>query len=93
MHLSGFLPEPMSSEDDHKLLDLGIGFTDIVSRTTRGLSDLSKQEITAGKENLLEKLRKFKPKIAVFNSKAIYEVYSGQKKFMFGRQPEPINGT
>lgn len=37
------------------------------------------------------KLCKFKPKIAVFNGKAIYEVYSGQKKFMFGRQPEPLN--
>ena len=40
---------------------------------------------------LREKLCKFKPKIAVFNGKAIYEVYSGQKKFMFGRQPEPLN--
>ena len=40
---------------------------------------------------LREKLGKFKPKIAVFNGKAIYEVYSGQKKFMFGRQPEPLN--
>lgn len=40
---------------------------------------------------LREKLIKFKPKIAVFNGKAIYEVYSGQKKFMFGRQPEPLN--
>ena len=40
---------------------------------------------------LREKLCKFKPKVAVFNGKAIYEVYSGQKKFMFGRQPEPLN--
>ena len=40
---------------------------------------------------LREKLGQFKPKIAVFNGKAIYEVYSGQKKFMFGRQPEPLN--
>ena len=37
------------------------------------------------------KLCEFKPKVAVFNGKAIYEVYSGQKKFMFGRQPEPLN--
>ena len=40
---------------------------------------------------LREKLGQYKPKIAVFNGKAIYEVYSGQKKFMFGRQPEPLN--
>lgn len=36
---------------------------------------------------------RYEPKIAVFNGKSIYEVYSGNKKFMFGRQPEPmVNG-
>ena len=90
LHLSRLLPELMSAEDDHKLLDLGIGFTNIVARTTRGLSDLSRAEIAEGAKILREKLLKFRPKIAVFNGKAIYEVYSGQKKFMFGRQPEPI---
>ena len=80
----------MSSSDDYKLLDLGIGFTDIIKRPTRGSSDLSRKEISDGKQALLEKLCKFKPKIAVFNGKAIYEVYSGQKKFFFGRQPETL---
>ena len=32
LHLSGLLPELMSAQDDHKLLDLGIGFTTIVAR-------------------------------------------------------------
>ena len=40
----------------------------------------------------MEKLSKYKPKIAVFNGKQIYEVYSGQKKFLFGRQPNPLFG-
>ena len=75
MYLSGFLPEPLSAQDDAKLLDLGIGFTDIVPRTTRGMSDLSKKEIMEGKEILIKKLEEFKPKIAVFNSKGIYELY------------------
>jgi len=91
LYLSGILSEPMSAVDDHKLLDLGIGFTNIVPRTTRGLSDLSRKEIADGAEVLREKLCKFKPKVAVFNGKAIYEVYSGQKKFMFGRQPTPLS--
>ena len=38
-----------------------------------------------------QKLEQFKPKIAVCNGKAIYQAYSGQKKFLFGRQPEPLN--
>ena len=52
---------------------------------------MSKKEIKEGSEILYEKLLKFKPKIAVFNGKAIYEVYSKTKKFMFGKQPEPLN--
>ena len=76
LHLSGFLPRPMGPQDDSKLLDLGIGFTNVVSRATRGLSDLSTQEIRDGSEVLKEKMQRFKPKVAVFNGKAIYQVWS-----------------
>lgn len=41
----------------------------------------------------MEKLRKYKPKIAVFNGKLIYEVFSGKKDFGFGRQPNLVEGT
>ena len=46
-----------------------------------------------GSQTLIEKIRKFKPKIAVFNGKGIYEVFSGLKSFPFGKQPEKIEGT
>ena len=46
-----------------------------------------------GSHILLEKLRKYKPKIAVFNGKLIYEVFSGKKEFGFGRQPSLVDGT
>lgn len=93
LYLSGLIPHPMAPEDDHKLLDLGIGFTNVVARTTRGLADLSRKEIAEGAVILRQKLSQYRPRIAVFNGKAIYEVYSGQKKFMFGRQPEKLGGT
>ena len=93
LFLAGFVPSPMNPEDDHKMMDLGMGFTNVVSRTTRGIADLKKAEIKEGAEILREKLAKYRPKIAVFNGKAIYEVYSGQKKFMFGKQPEKMEGT
>jgi hypothetical protein len=48
MFLSGLLPRPMCSDDDQKLLDFGIGFTNIVERTTRGSASLSRQEIVEG---------------------------------------------
>ena len=49
MFLSGLIPKPMCADDDYKLLDFGIGFTNIVERTTRGSANLSKKEIVAGK--------------------------------------------
>lgn len=93
LYLSGLTPEPMTADDDYKLLQVGIGFTNMVARATKGSADLTRKEIKEGSQVLLEKLQKFKPKIAVFNGKLIYEVFSGNKDFHFGRQPDFVDGT
>lgn len=93
MYLSGLIPEPMTAMQDFKLLEYGIGFTNIVARTTRGSADLTRKEIKEGAQILTEKLIKYKPKIAVFNGKGIYEVFVGHKNFHFGKQPELLPGT
>ena len=47
----------------------------------------------SGAKKLIAKIKEFNPKIAVFNGKGIYEVFSGQKEFIFGKQPEKIRDT
>ncbi|CAN8005198.1 unnamed protein product, partial [Ixodes pacificus] len=93
LFLAGLIPEPMTAVDDFKLIQYGIGFTNIVARTTRSSADLSRKEIKEGAEILMDKLKIFQPRIAVFNGKGIYEIFSGNKNFVFGRQPDPIEGT
>ncbi|TRY70249.1 hypothetical protein TCAL_07535 [Tigriopus californicus] len=93
LFLSGLIPRPMTAEDDVKCLDHGIGFTNIVERTTRGSANLSKKEIIDGTQALIDKIKEYKPKIAVFNGKGIYEVFRANKEFHLGKQPEPIDGT
>ncbi|ESO11690.1 hypothetical protein HELRODRAFT_71611, partial [Helobdella robusta] len=93
LYLSGLIPEPMNAYDDAKLLHFGIGFTNIVERTSRGSADLTKKEIQIGAQILQEKIAKYQPKIAVFNGKGIYEVFCGHKKFIIGKQPDPFPGT
>ena len=93
LYLSGIVSFPANPTDDHRLLEMGLGFTDVVKRATRGSADLPKRELIEGSVLLKEKLIKYQPKIAVFNGKYIYEVFSGQKKFLFGRQPEKLSGT
>lgn len=93
LYLSGLTHEQMNAEEDYKLLDFGIGFTNMVERATKGSADLTRKEIKEGCRLLQDKLRRFRPKIAVFNGKLIFEVFSGKKDFNFGRQPECIEGT
>ena len=48
LYLAGFVPEPMTAEDDFKLLHYGIGFTNMVARATKGSADLTRKEIREG---------------------------------------------
>lgn len=93
LYLSGLTHEQMNAEEDFKLLDYGIGFTNMVQRATKGSADLTRKEIKEGSHLLHEKLRRYRPKIAVFNGKLIFEVFSGKKEFNFGRQPDCVEGT
>ncbi|XP_037718002.1 uncharacterized protein LOC119552166 isoform X2 [Drosophila subpulchrella] len=93
LYLAGLTQEQMSADEDHKLLKHGIGFTNMVARATKGSADLTRKEIKEGSRILLEKLQRFRPKVAVFNGKLIFEVFSGKKEFHFGRQPDRVDGT
>ncbi|KAH8319352.1 hypothetical protein KR067_005021 [Drosophila pandora] len=93
LYLAGLTQEQMNADEDHKLLAQGIGFTNMVARATKGSADLTRKEIKEGSRILLEKLQRFRPKVAVFNGKLIFEVFSGKKEFHFGRQPGRVDGT
>lgn len=38
----------MTADDDYKLLNVGIGFTNMVERATKGSADLTRKEIKRG---------------------------------------------
>lgn len=46
--MSGLTPQLFTAYDDFEMLNYGMGFTNIVARTTRGSADLSKAEIEEG---------------------------------------------
>jgi len=93
LYLSGLIPHPMTADDDYKLVQYGIGFTNMVQRTTRSSADLKTPEIKEGAKILLEKVRFNRPRIVVFNGKEIFRIFSGQKNFNFGKQPGFVEGT
>ncbi|KAG8138243.1 hypothetical protein E2320_004154 [Naja naja] len=100
LFMSGLSNEQLNHMDDHTLPHkYGIGFTNMVERTTPGSKDLSSKEFREGGRILVQKLQKYQPKIAVFNGKCIYDIFSKEvfgvkvKKLEFGLQPHKVPDT
>ncbi|XP_004069446.1 G/T mismatch-specific thymine DNA glycosylase isoform X2 [Oryzias latipes] len=100
LFLSGLTEEQLNYMHDQNLPEkYSIGFTNMVERTTPGSKDLSSKEIREGGRQLLEKLQKYKPLIAAFNGKGIYEIFCKEifgvkaKNLEFGLQPYKIPET
>ncbi|XP_071767187.1 G/T mismatch-specific thymine DNA glycosylase isoform X1 [Centroberyx gerrardi] len=100
LFLAGLTDEQLNYMHDQSLPEnYGIGFTNMVERTTPGSKDLSSKEIREGGRQLLEKLQKYKPLIAAFNGKCIYEIFCKEifgvkaKNLEFGLQPYKIPET
>ncbi|KAJ8249938.1 hypothetical protein COCON_G00231540 [Conger conger] len=100
LFLSGITEVQLNHMHDQSLPEkYGIGFTNMVERTTPGSKDLTSQEFRDGGRILVEKVQKYKPLIAVFNGKCIYEIFSKEifgvksKKLDFGLQPHKIPET
>eukprot|EP00730_Choanoeca_flexa_P007120 TRINITY_DN12281_c1_g6_i2.p1 TRINITY_DN12281_c1_g6~~TRINITY_DN12281_c1_g6_i2.p1 ORF type:complete len:221 (+),score=13.90 TRINITY_DN12281_c1_g6_i2:76-738(+) len=69
---------------------LSHSFTNSVIRTTRGSTDLSKDELVAGGKRLRLIIEKHQPKIACFNGKGMFEAFIGRRCKFYGVQPERI---
>ncbi|XP_042609403.1 G/T mismatch-specific thymine DNA glycosylase-like isoform X3 [Cyprinus carpio] len=100
LYLSGLTDEQLNHMHDQTLPErYGIGFTNMVERTTPGSKDLSNKEIREGGHQLLEKLQMYRPLIAVFNGKCIYETFCKEifgvkaKNLEFGLQPYKVPET
>ncbi|XP_041794999.1 G/T mismatch-specific thymine DNA glycosylase isoform X2 [Chelmon rostratus] len=100
LFLSGLTDKQLNYMHDQSLPEsYSIGFTNMVERTTPGSKDLSSKEIREGGRQLLDKLQKYKPLIAAFNGKGIYEIFCKEtfgvkaKNLEFGLQPYKIPET
>ncbi|XP_072242452.1 G/T mismatch-specific thymine DNA glycosylase isoform X2 [Leuresthes tenuis] len=100
LFLSGLTDQQLNFTYDQSLPEkYSIGFTNMVERTTPGSKDLSSKEIREGGRQLLDKLKKYKPLIAAFNGKGIYEIFCKEtfgvkaKNLEFGLQPYKIPET
>lgn len=93
LNQSGLMPERLGPTDGPRLLEFGIGLTDIVKRPTHDAAEVTAAEFEAGRTVLREKLLRYAPRAACFVGKTAYLHFSGRRACPFGLQLEGIGET
>ncbi|WP_100331130.1 G/U mismatch-specific DNA glycosylase [Bacillus xiapuensis] len=90
LHQSGLTPKKYTALEDERLLDLGFGLTNIVSRPTKGAQDITKEEYESGRVELKKKIAYYRPRIVCFVGKGVYQQFSGKRKVDWGKQADSV---
>jgi TDG/mug DNA glycosylase family protein len=89
---SGVIPEPFDYHDDKRVIEFGIGLTDLVKRPSKTPDLLSREDFAEGRIVLSQKLEEFSPRVVAFNGKQTYEQFA-QRKCKCGLQKERLYGA
>jgi TDG/mug DNA glycosylase family protein len=84
----GFTPRLFSPFEEHLLLPLGYGITNVVARATATADQLTPDELRAGGRALRRKLVKYRPHIAAVVGVGAYRVAFDRPRAVVGRQPD-----
>ncbi|SHF03973.1 G/U mismatch-specific DNA glycosylase [Streptoalloteichus hindustanus] len=90
LHRSGFTPRLLRPEEQHLLLDCGLGITNMVNRATARADELSDDELRAGAVRLAELARQYRPKIVAMVGITAYRTAFGNRRARTGPQPEHL---
>jgi len=90
IHEAGITDRRYRTDEDQDLLNLGIGFTNIVARPTKTAAEITKQEYEEGARILMDKLIRFQPRVVCYVGKGVYEQLSGRRDINWGKQPNSV---
>src|SRR5712671_5725453 len=92
LYEGGVVPEPFDYHDDKRVIEFGIGLTDLVKRPTRGVEELKREDFAEGRIVLSQKLEEFAPQVIAFNGKGTFENFS-QRVCKLGLQKGRLYGA
>jgi double-stranded uracil-DNA glycosylase len=90
LHEGGFTPRLFTPWEDRRLIEHGVGLTNIAPRATARADELSRDELTAGAQALERKVRRRRPRCVAFLGVTAFRDAFGRKNAVLGRQAETI---
>ncbi len=89
----GFTPHRFSPTEDQKLLDLGLGITNVAAKSSVAAADLTKAEIEAGARELEARVLRFQPQVLAILGIGAYRTGFSRPRASLGLQNERIGAT
>ncbi|MGE0538257.1 MAG: G/U mismatch-specific DNA glycosylase [Pirellulales bacterium] len=89
----GFTPRQLQPNEEHLLLDLGLGIVNLVDRPTVAADELTRDELRAGARKLVRKLRRWQPAWLAVLGVTSFRTAFERPKAVLGEQPEEIANT
>ena len=90
LYASGITDRLYAPHEDAKLLDLGIGFTNLCPRPTRRADELSREEIRAGADDLRGRLQRYGPSAVAYTGIGVYRWFRATSRVGWGVQPDSV---
>jgi double-stranded uracil-DNA glycosylase len=92
LHASGLIPLRLSPQEDWRVIEFGLGLTDLVKRPTNSAADVRGDEFAAGRQVLADKITRVQPLIVCFNGLTGYQQFF-QEHTQPGRQTRYLHGA
>jgi TDG/mug DNA glycosylase family protein len=91
LHETGLTPRRLAPGQYRKLLEYGIGLTDIVKGQSGSDTQIDFKQSDA--KGVLQKIHQFSPSLFVFNGKKAAQVFLNNRKVEFGLYPQRVGNT
>src|SRR5579884_2162268 len=90
LYASGFTDRLLSPYEEHELLPLGYGITNIVARASVRAEDLTEDELRHGGRVLQSKVRRYRPRYVAFLGITAYRTAFQRPHAVLGLQAETL---
>jgi TDG/mug DNA glycosylase family protein len=93
LHASGFTPHLLAPEEEWRMIDYGLGITNVVDRASASAAALRAEEYRQGAQHLERKVRQFAPRWLAVLGIGAYRTAFKQPEARIGPQPHTIGKT
>jgi TDG/mug DNA glycosylase family protein len=92
LHAAGLTDERLHPSEEQRMLEAGLGVTNLVPVATRSAAELTREQLRGGAAVLEAKVRVWRPRAVAFLGLGAYRSGFGRPRAVLGPQPEPLGG-